>query len=79
MGKISQIINVAHLVNLDLAVVGGGIANAGALLFHPLRVVVDVHLLKSTAPNIRVEPWSLGENVGILGAASAARARLVQL
>ena len=73
------IINVAHLVNLELAVVGGGIANAGALLFRPLRVVVDAHLLKSTAPNIRVEPWSLGENVGILGAASAARARLVHL
>ena len=70
------IINVAHLVNLDMVVIGGGIANAGALLFDPLRAAVREHLLVSTAPNLRVEPWSLGENVGLLGAAAAARSRL---
>lgn len=70
------VINVAHLVNLDMVVIGGGIANAGALLFDPLRATVREHLLESTAPNLRVEPWSLGENVGLLGAAAAARSRL---
>ena len=70
------VINVAHLVNLDMVVIGGGIANAGALLFDPLRAAVREHLLVSTAPNLRVEPWSLGENVGLLGAAAAARSRL---
>ena len=70
------VINVAHLVNLDMAVIGGGIANAGALLFDPLRATVRPHLLESTAPNLRIEPWSLGENVGLLGAAAAARSRL---
>lgn len=70
------VINVAHLVNLDTVVIGGGIANAGDLLFDPLRATVQSHLLKSTAPNLRLEPWSLGENVGLLGAAAAARSRL---
>lgn len=70
------IINVAHLVNLDMVVVGGGIANAGALLFDPIRATVRQHLLESTAPTLRVEPWSLGEDVGLLGAAAAARSRL---
>ncbi len=70
------VINVAHLVNLDMVVIGGGIANAGSLLFDPLRDAVRAHLLKSTAPNLRLEPWSLGENVGLLGAAAAARSRL---
>ena len=70
------VINVAHLVNLDMVVIGGGIANAGALLFDPLRATVRAHLLESTAPNLRIEPWSLGENVGLLGAAAAARSRL---
>ncbi len=70
------IVNAAHLVNLDLVVVGGGIANAGPLLMAPLRAAVDRHLLRSTAPNLRIEAWSLGQNVGILGAAAAARARL---
>ncbi len=71
------IINVAHLVNLEVVVVGGGIANAGDLLFDPLRATVREHLLESTAPNLRLEPWSLGEDVGLLGAAAAARSRLV--
>lgn len=71
------VINVAHLVNLNVVVVGGGIANAGKLLFDPLRATVRQHLLTSTAPNLRLEPWSLGENVGLLGAAAAARSRLV--
>ena len=70
------VINVAHLVNLDMVVIGGGIANAGPLLFEPLRATVNAHLLESTAPNLRLEPWSLGENVGLLGAAAAARSRL---
>ena len=70
------VINVAHLVNLDMVVIGGGIANAGALLFDPLRATVRAHLLESTAPYLRIEPWSLGENVGLLGAAAAARSRL---
>ena len=71
------IVNVAHLVNLDTVVIGGGIANAGELLFDPLRATVRQHLLESTAPNLRLEPWSLGEDVGLLGAAAAARSRLV--
>ena len=71
------IVNVAHLVNLDTVVIGGGIANAGELLFDPVRATVRSHLLESTAPNLRVEPWSLGEDVGLLGAAAAARSRLV--
>ena len=69
------VINVAHLVNLDTVVIGGGIANAGDLLFDPLRATVREHLLESTAPNLRLEPWSLGEDVGLLGAAAAARSR----
>lgn len=71
------IVNVAHLVNLDTVVIGGGIANAGDLLFDPLRATVREHLLESTAPNLRLEPWSLGEDVGLLGAAAAARSRLI--
>lgn len=71
------VVNVAHLVNLDTVVIGGGIANAGDLLFDPLRATVREHLLESTAPNLRIEPWSLGEDVGLLGAAAAARSRLV--
>lgn len=73
------IVSVAHLVNLDMAVVGGGIANAGAVLFDPIMRTVKEHLLASTAPSLRVVPWSLGEKVGILGAVASARTRMASL
>ena len=71
------IVSVSHLVNLDLAIIGGGIANAGPMLLDPIRKIVKTHLLASTGPRLRVVPWSLGEDVGLLGAAASARARLV--
>ena len=73
------IVNVAHLLNLDLAVVGGGMANAGAMLLDPIKTTVTTHLLASTGPSLRVVPWSLGEDVGVLGAAASARARMAGL
>jgi glucokinase len=73
------IVNVAHLVNLDLAVIGGGVANAGSMLLEPIRTTVTTHLLASTGPCLRVVPWSLGEDVGLLGAAASARARMAGL
>ena len=70
------IVTMTHLLNLELAVVGGGIANAGDLLFGPIRRTVAEHAIHGTARDLRIVPWSLGENVGLLGAAAAARSRM---
>ncbi len=70
------IVNVTHLLNLELAVVGGGIANAGDLLLGPIRRTVEDNVIYGTADDLHVEPWSLGENVGLLGAAASVRSRL---
>ena len=52
------------------------IANAGDLLLGPIRRAVEDNVIYGTADNLHVEPWSLGENVGLLGAAASVRSRL---
>jgi glucokinase len=70
------IVSLAHLVNVELVVVGGGITNAGALLLDPIMQTVSSHVLGSTASSLRVVPWLIGEEVGVLGAVASAYSRM---
>ena len=70
------LLSFVHVLNPELIVIGGGVANAGDLLFGPLRAIVRDRALPGFGENLRIEPWTLGENVGILGAAEWARRRL---
>ena len=72
------IVSLTHVLNLELAIVGGGIMNAGPLLLEPARRVVERFPIHGTATRLRVEPWSLGDDVGLLGAAAVARSRLTE-
>ncbi len=51
---------------------------AGPLFLEPARRVVEWFAIHGTATRLRVESWSLGEDVGLLGAAAIARSRLVE-
>ncbi|ONI82238.1 sugar kinase [Saccharothrix sp. ALI-22-I] len=59
----------AAVVDLDLAVVGGGVAQAGDLLFDPIRRTVADHCGLSYLDGLRVEPARLGGQAGLVGAA----------
>jgi glucokinase len=59
----------AAVVDLDLAVVGGGVAQAGELLFDPVRRAVAEHCGLSYLDALRVEPARLGGRAGLVGAA----------
>ncbi|QQQ76364.1 ROK family protein [Saccharothrix sp. 6-C] len=59
----------AAVVDLDLAVVGGGVAQAGDLLFDPIRRTVADHCGLSYLDALRVEPARLGGRAGLVGAA----------
>lgn len=66
-------IGLASLVNLldvRLAIIGGGIARAGKPLFDAVRESVKRHVLKSISGNLEVVPAKLGNSAGILGAAA---------
>ncbi|MFL6123129.1 ROK family protein [Actinophytocola sp.] len=66
------IVATAAVCDLDLAVVGGGVAQTGELLFGPVRDTLAVHAELSFLRGLRVEPAKLGVAAGLYGAAALA-------
>jgi glucokinase len=62
----------ATLVEIQVAVVGGGVAGAGEVLFHPLREQLRHYATLSFAAGVKVVPAQLGSDAGLVGAAAAA-------
>jgi glucokinase len=62
----------AAVCDLDLAVIGGGVAQTGDLLFEPVRTTLAKHARLSYLRGLRVEPAKLGTWAGLYGAASLA-------
>lgn len=68
--------NCCWLINPDTIVVGGGIAKAGDLLFHPLRRKLDAQLHRTFKDNLRLIPAMFGNEAGIIGSAAVALERV---
>lgn len=64
------IADVANLLDLDLAVVGGGVAAAGDLLFGPCREAAARNARLEHALGLEVVPAALGRRAGVVGAAA---------
>ncbi|MER7951287.1 ROK family protein [Streptomyces sp. NPDC096079] len=62
----------ATLVEIDIAVVGGGVAGAGEVLFAPLRRSLRDYATLSFVRDLTVVPAVTGTDAGLLGAAAAA-------
>ncbi|PRH80333.1 hypothetical protein C6N75_04725 [Streptomyces solincola] len=62
----------ATLVEIDIAVVGGGVAGAGEVLFGPLRRSLRDYATLSFVRDLTVAPALTGADAGLLGAAAAA-------
>ena len=56
--------------DLDLVVIGGGVAKSGALLFDPVREVLAVHAGLDFLHDLKVVPAELGGDAGLVGAAA---------
>ena len=66
------VVATAAVCDLDLVVVGGGVAQAGAPLFEPLRRTVAEHAGLSYLADLCVVPATLGTGAGLAGAAALA-------
>jgi glucokinase len=64
------IASAVHLCDVPLIVVGGGLSQAGALLFGPLETALRRHGRMGFARDARVVPAGLGQDAGIVGAAA---------
>jgi glucokinase len=62
--------STAALLDLDVIAIGGGIAQAGELLWTPLRAAFDLHAAMPYVRRCRVVPAALGPQAGLAGAAA---------
>ncbi|MGW0645612.1 ROK family protein [Streptomyces badius] len=67
----------AALVELDRVVIGGGVAQAGDVLFSPLRQYLDDYAVLDFTRGFSVVPAGLALNAGLIGAAATASAETV--
>jgi glucokinase len=66
----------AMLVDIRAAVIGGGVAKAGPLLFDPLRRHLTTYASLPFTHNLAILPATLGADAGLIGAASALAAHI---
>ncbi|RZU18246.1 ROK family protein [Streptomyces sp. BK239] len=64
----------ATLVEIDVAVIGGGVGKAGDVLLTPLRRALADYATLSFVRRLRVVPAQMGTDAGLVGAAAAALA-----
>jgi glucokinase len=68
----AMIASVAAVCDLDLVVIGGGVAKSGPLLFEPLRAALLGYAGLDFLAGLRVVPAELGGEAGLIGAARLA-------
>lgn len=72
------IANLIQLYNPEALIVGGGIAQAGRLLFEPILRTVRARAHMVPAATCRILPSQLGDDAGIIGAAVLAARNLTR-
>lgn len=68
----AMIASVGAVCDLELVVIGGGVAKSGPLLFDPLRAKLAEYAGLDFLSGLRVVPGELGGDAGLIGAARLA-------
>lgn len=68
----AMIASVAAVCDLDLVVIGGGVAKSGDILFGPLRTALTDYVGLGFLSGLRAVPAQLGGQAGLIGAARLA-------
>ena len=66
----AMIASVGAVCDLDLVVIGGGVARSGKLLFDPVREALTTYARLDFLRGLRVLPAELGGDAGLVGAAA---------
>ena len=69
----AMIASVGAVCDLDLVVVGGGVAKAGPVLFDPIRTALRDYAALDFIAGLTVVPAELGGDAGLVGAAALLR------
>ena len=60
--------SVVNLLNPERIVIGGGVADAGDILFEPIKRTINSRAMKISADAVEIVPAKLGNNAGVIGA-----------
>jgi glucokinase len=66
------VVNLIHLLSPEIVVIGGGVSQAGKLLFAPVRARIAHDGMPATAAGVQVRPAGLGGDAGLIGALALA-------
>ena len=69
----AMIASVAAVCDLDLVIIGGGVAKAGPVLFDPLHAALRNYAGLDFIRGLQVVPADLGGDAGLVGAAALLR------
>lgn len=61
---------IVQILNPEVIVIGGGLVNIGPLVWEPALAAMHEHTQPELWDSVRVMPWQLGDDLGILGAAA---------
>jgi glucokinase len=64
------VVNLVHIFNPELVIIGGGVSKAGDLIFEPVRRIVARRVMRDIS--VRITAPALGDNPGLLGAVALA-------
>lgn len=68
---------IINLLNPQVIIIGGGIAEAGKILFDSIRSAVGKKSMKIQARAVRIVKAKLGNNAGVIGAAEIVKGNLL--
>ncbi len=60
---------IVNLLNLDAVVIGGGVSNAGQMLFSAVRKTISERAMSIQAQHVKILKAKLGSDAGLIGAA----------
>ncbi len=64
------IASATNLCDLEVAAIGGGLSQSGALIFDPMQDALTAHTKLDFARQVRAVPAALGQHAGLVGAAA---------
>ncbi len=64
--------NTVAIFDPEIIIIGGGVSEAGAVVFDTVRKVVDKRCFKSMAESVKIVPAALGADAGVIGAVALA-------
>jgi glucokinase len=70
---------IVNLLNLDAIVIGGGVANAGSILFDKVKKTLRYRAMSVQAARVKVFKAKLGNDAGLIGASIMVKERVRSL